>query len=1004
MLSFSIGDRINHKVFGWGTIIEISTHVIVIFDVDCKKNSRMFQKENLDQWIDGCEQKGAQCSKAYITTLRRFFQSAEYEGAARFFQELSSYIDYSEFVNIVIEFRGKEISDKIQTAISMNDLSAAEALYKEYSYILDADWYSQLLWKQRRDQVMEQIEIAVCERNYNKAQQLFDDNSDYVGKRWYDCLVFNQQTKEIEEQLVEMLNNSRFEAANDLFSLYSDRLDHSWYEDLLFKQKRRYSQEYIKELLARRKFIDAEAYYVAQNNFISQQEYENLKARAIQAYFMDVGEKSPSDEQSLALAKTCTNTLVVARAGSGKTSVIANKAIHCMKNESVSPKEMLLLAFNKEASQEMLRRVKAKAPEFHNAVTFHSLAYKIENPFEKIVYNETLEAMINMAVRNQWDESFQEEMYRYFWKEITPLEKEKINLSPQEYYVYRRSLKDISLRGEQIKSTGEKWIADFLFEHGVEYQYERTLNWSGRPYRPDFVLEQGEKGRVIVIEHWGVDPDDPSPKVPEYWTISGSEYRQQMLEKIQYHQSHGHNLIQTSINDLTNGREKFEKLLEERLRDQGVILLRLPLSILMKKVLETQKARILELFSQYIQYAKIRKLKPEDIEAMSIINPMGITDERTESFMRLGNRVYRQYQKELEKSKSIDFCDLLTRAIAKVHLTQGNIEVITNKIPVSLKQIKWILIDEYQDFSLLFYELIEAIRNYNPAVKLFCVGDDWQAINGFAGSELKYFNHYESHFPDSQRTPLTMNYRSDQCVVECGNKLMKNEGGEPSRHCPQNRNSGNIELIHMNEVWVEYRTNDEHQEGKASDERFLFKTKDGKLFGDPYGKARMLKSCFDIVVKHLQKQHTVAILSRVNKISGVFLRTFEEKLKKIVTDEFLRQSQSGNVKYSHEEILDLVNKIQVSTVHSFKGKESDAVILTEVYDGRFPLIHPDSILFSAFGERPDLAIREERRLFYVGLTRAKHFLYILTDRGKESQFLTECEIILPKTPRWMLIL
>lgn len=1002
MLKFNIGDRVKHKVLKWGTIAELSINIIVMFDDDVEKDRRSFSTENLEKWSDDYKQRNSQNDKAYSIVIKRYFQSAEYNKAHLFYQALSEYINHNDYTNLVKEYRGKEVQEKVQTLISTGDFLAAEELYKEFPYIIDEVWYSQTIRDQKSGQIKAQIEISVCKRQYAKAQDLFDKNRQYVEMQWYEDLVIYQQTEEIKEQLVELIENNQFKAANRIFSLYSDRLNASWYEALLNKQKISNAREYVKELFARRNFVDAGLYYFEQKEFIDQAEYEDFKAKAIQSYFLSIGEKLPSDEQSLAIAKTCTNTLVIARAGSGKTSVIVNKATHCMKNEAVSSRELLLLAFNKVASQEMLSRVKKRIPEFRNALTFHSLAYKIENPHEKIVFNAELESMINMAMRNQWNEDFQEEMYRYFWKEITPLEKEYINLTPSEYFNYRRSLKDVSLRGEQVKSKGEKWIADFLFEHGVEYQYEKTLSWSGRPYRPDFTLEQGENGRVIVIEHWGIDPDDLRPLVPEYWTISGSEYRKQMLEKIRYHSSKGHNLIQTSINDLTNGREVFEKTLEERLGNEGVKLLRLPLSTLMKKVLETQKARIIELFAQYIQNAKIRRLTPEELEIMSK-SPSEIMDERTKSFMWLGNRVYKQYQKELNESNSIDFCDLLTRAIAKVHSTHGDLELFIDRTPTPLKKFQWILIDEYQDFSLLFYELIEAIRTYNPSVKLFCVGDDWQAINGFAGSELKYFFQYEQIFPDAERTPLTMNYRSVECVVDCGNKLMKNEGGKSARHCPQNQKIGNIKMIYMDEVWVERRLSEEFQEDRIADERFLFTNREGKLFSDPFGKARFLKTCFDIVVKHLPGNQTVTILSRTNRVSGVFLETFEEKIKKIVKEEFQRLNHCGEATHSKEEIQAFADNIQVSTVHSFKGKESDVVILAEVCNGRFPLIHPDLSLFSAFGERPEVAIQEERRLFYVGITRAKQFLYILTEHGKESQFLTECEIIEPKIPRWMTV-
>jgi DNA helicase-4 len=79
----------------------------------------------------------------------------------------------------------------------------------------------------------------------------------------------------------------------------------------------------------------------------------------------------------------------------------------------------------------------------------------------------------------------------------------------------------------------------------------------------------------------------------------------------------------------------------------------------------------------------------------------------------------------------------------------------------------------------------------------------------------------------------------------------------------------------------------------------------------------------------------------------------------------------------------------VGTVHSFKGLEEEIVILVRVCEGAFPLLHPDDSLFTIFGQSEIDVLEEERRLFYVAITRAKERLYILTEQGRESPFLQE---------------
>ena len=91
----------------------------------------------------------------------------------------------------------------------------------------------------------------------------------------------------------------------------------------------------------------------------------------------------------------------------------------------------------------------------------------------------------------------------------------------------------------------------------------------------------------------------------------------------------------------------------------------------------------------------------------------------------------------------------------------------------------------------------------------------------------------------------------------------------------------------------------------------------------------------------------------------------------------------------NNDIRALANKIRVETVHGFKGLEADIVILVSVTENAYPLIHPDSTLFALFGRNATDIVAEEKRLFYVALTRAKEKVYILTEHKRESPFLNE---------------
>ena len=117
------------------------------------------------------------------------------------------------------------------------------------------------------------------------------------------------------------------------------------------------------------------------------------------------------------------------------------------------------------------------------------------------------------------------------------------------------------------------------------------------------------------------------------------------------------------------------------------------------------------------------------------------------------------------------------RAIEQVQ--QGATQFVRNRgrEPLDLRQLRFVMIDEFQDFSRMFLELTRAIRSANPDVRFFAVGDDWQAINAFAGSDLKFFKNFEKYFNQETRTlSIRTNYRSASSIVKTGNSVMRGYG------------------------------------------------------------------------------------------------------------------------------------------------------------------------------------------------------------------------------------
>jgi DNA helicase-4 len=167
-------------------------------------------------------------------------------------------------------------------------------------------------------------------------------------------------------------------------------------------------------------------------------------------------EISFDEDQLKAINCKAKNILLKARAGSGKTAVLVERA----KKLLARGEKVLLLAFNKKASLEMKKRV---GNGFQNSKTFHSFAYSIVKPKGDILMGrEQLLYIQDLIPKSELSEIGNDE-----------ISQKKSSLSPDYFVEYIRNRSDYSLSGDEVKSNDEKWIADFLFEHGINFEYEK---------------------------------------------------------------------------------------------------------------------------------------------------------------------------------------------------------------------------------------------------------------------------------------------------------------------------------------------------------------------------------------------------------------------------------------------------------------------------------------------------------------------------------------------------
>jgi DNA helicase-4 len=557
-------------------------------------------------------------------------------------------------------------------------------------------------------------------------------------------------------------------------------------------------------------------------------------------------------------------------------------------------------------------------------------------------------------------------------------------LSNADYLAFIRNKRDITLNGDRVKSTGEKFIADYLFEHDIPFFYERVEFWSGHSYRPDFTLFP-ETGQVI-IEFWGIEEHDPKKSIPSGWGITWEQYHAEMEEKRAFWKEKEIPLVEMSVADIRRGREQFEQILNDRLAEVGIKNEKLSQKDLENKVIRNQKDRMTELFVQFIQRAKKRMWTVEEIQ--NKVREYKTNDERTRLFLNLGCQVYSAYQKALEKKNSIDFDDLIIKASELIRNSNGNctLDLGPHKDRrIKIKDIEWILVDEFQDFSNEFNYILQAIFSQNPNAHLVCVGDDWQAINSFAGSDTTYFQQFSDHFQNGNIVNLLTNHRSQKAIVDFGNNLMIGRG-EPGTSTADHL-GGKVEIQTIDEIRIESREGISYENKRGFDQRFIFyeERENGRKINDNgFLQAKYLKACYqiikepnnwDLISKSKTNQPLITILSRTNYLYRVSLNEFLDKLKSCFTIEEMKI------------IGDFNHKIRISTVHGFKGLEAEIVIILRACDGSFPLLHPDNSLFEFFGQSEYQALEEERHLFYVGVSRPSQTLYILTEKGNESSFI-----------------
>lgn len=674
------------------------------------------------------------------------------------------------------------------------------------------------------------------------------------------------------------------------------------------------------------------------------------------AYFNDIDGKSLDLQQRTAVITNEDNTLVVAGAGSGKTLTISGKVKYLCDSNRATPNQILLISFTKKASEEMNERIGNKFSLDINATTFHKLGLDI-------ITKETHERpnvadFINVFVRNYLRSH--DLHYTFISKLVVYLAyylnapSFLLRLSSEGAYIdslrsqkwdtlkgkvqkqQNASKHKTTINGETVKSYEEVLIANFLFLHGVEYQYESEYPFKSdstrKKYCPDFYLPKYN----LYLEHFGIDENEKCNWLSD---IEAKKYIDDMKWKREFHKIHHTKLLETYSYYNKQGilLEKLEQLLIENSVAFTAVNEKIIFEKLLDQAYDSDHARLTTQICSFITLFKSKGYDGDDFKRIKTEakqrEQTRLARDRTIAFLDIVEPIYHAYQEKLKSQRCIDFSDMINMAT----------KLVENK--KDRMAYRYIIIDEYQDIGWDRARLVKAIIN-NTKARLMCVGDDWQSIYRFAGSDISLFSKFKEFWGYSQIMPIEKTYRNSQELLDIAGPFVMSNPSQLVKHL-------------------------------VSDTHFEFPVQ--IVYYDTFA-ADVVARILDGIAEAFGSQSSVMLLGRVNKDKDI-LQDSERNVFTI----------NGTI-VKYEKYPEM--KIDFSTVHKAKGLEADNVIIINMKNDLlgFPSqIVDDPILSYVLSDMDPYPYAEERRLMYVALTRTKHAAYLLTPTDAPSCFVEELQ-------------
>jgi len=668
--------------------------------------------------------------------------------------------------------------------------------------------------------------------------------------------------------------------------------------------------------------------------------------------------------------------LVIAGAGAGKTTTVAAKVKYLVDKKNIDPSQILVVSFTNKAVNELKERIQKDLGIDCPIATFHSTGNAIihkNSPDEKLnivdqskLYFVIRDYFRNSIMRNEsavnnlilffasyFDAPYEGNDLNGFFNNIAKANFSTMRSDLEDFkreVIDARTKKSVTIQNEILRSYQEVEIANFLYLNNIDYEYEPIykydITFARKPYTPDFVIYQGNK--VAYIEHFGITE---SGKNDRFSDEEIKRYKKAVNDKVTLHRQHDTTLIYT-FSAYNDGRSLISHL-KEKLEENGFELN--PRSN--KEVMEMLVAgeenryirRLISLICRFISNFKVNAYQADDFNRMY----HSTQNVRSRLFLSICNDCYLEYERWLKENNAVDFEDMINESARLLR----EVKDMKKKL-----DFKYIIVDEYQDISRQRFDLTKALSEVADA-KIIAVGDDWQSIYAFSGSDITLFTKFEEIMGYAKMLKIVRTYRNSQEVIDIAGNFIQ-----------RNREQINKQLIspkHIEDPVLIY-TYDGSRKKKSADRRS----------GSNYEMARAIERVIEDLIEYKKKEHV-----KVGKILLLGRYGFDgDHLERTGLFEYINKTNKiKSVKYPKLDITFM-------TAHSSKGLGYDDVIVingkNETYG--FPSkVEDDPVLsFVIKGDR-SIDYAEERRLFYVAMTRTKNRVFFIAPDENPSEFLIE---------------